>query len=82
MNPLPSPPTAPVDAGDPASARPRRRQLVVGAGVAAGAALAAAAFRQPAAGGAPVAAAGPESTSDEGYRLTEHVRRYYESTRT
>jgi hypothetical protein len=55
---------------------------VVGAGVAAGAAVAAAAFRQPAGSGTEPAAAAPDASSPEGYRVTEHVRRYYESTRT
>ena len=74
-------PTSRIDA--PAAQGPRtgRRQLVVGAGVAATAALAAAAFAPR--GAAPAAAkAGSEPAQGEGYRLTDHVRRYYETTRT
>ena len=62
-------------------AQPQRRQLVVGAGVAAGAAIAATALRQH--GEAPAAVAKAEPASAEsGYRLTDHVRRYYDTTRT
>jgi len=61
---------------------PKRRQLIVGAGVAAGAALAAATLGRHAK--APVAAAAAErgTTEGEGYRLTDHVLRYYETTRS
>ena len=63
--------------------RTGRRRLVVGAGVAAGAALAAAALqrkrrhrsRRP-------PRPRPTRLLNEGYRLTDHVRRYYETTRT
>ena len=59
-----------------------RRRLVVGAGVAAGAAVAVAALqRKPASEPAAAAAdAGPEHA--QGYRLTDHIRRYYETTRS
>ena len=64
-------------------AQPKRRQLVVGAGVAAGAALAAAALRQHAVEApAALARAEPEPAASPGYRLTDHVRRYYDTTRT
>jgi len=71
------PPVAPASSG----AQPKRRQLVVGAGVAAGAAIAASALRQHAEAPVAVAKAEPASASS-GYRLTDHVRRYYETTRT
>ena len=68
--------TKPADAG-----RPDRRTVVVGAGVAGAAAVAAHALHRagveaPADAPAPVA-----STEGEGYRLTAHVRRYYETTK-
>jgi hypothetical protein len=71
----------------PSSAAPRdgtpaRRRLVVGAGVAAGAALAVAALQRRPETKTPMAAADSEPPSGQGYRLTEHVRRYYETTRT
>lgn len=74
----------------PAAAQPspplaqesRRRSLVVGAGVAGVAALAAGALHR----GTHAEASGEQLTSasgtDTGYRLTEHVRRYYETTRS
>jgi hypothetical protein len=63
--------------------QPQRRQLVVGAGVAAGAAIAtAAALRHGAQAPAGVAKAEPDKTAPEGYRLTDHVLRYYETTRS
>ena len=74
-------PTSRTDAPEPKGLLTGRRQLVVGAGVAAGAALAVAAFARH--GAAPAAAkteSGP--AQGEGYRLTDHVRRYYETTRT
>jgi len=75
-------PTVRIDA--PAAHGPRtgRRQLVVGAGVAATAALAAAAFAPRGAAPAAAAKAGSDPAQGEGYRLTDHVRRYYETTRT
>ena len=75
-------PTARADALESQRPRTGRRQLVVGAGVAATAALAAAALAPR--GGAPAAAAkaGSDPAQGEGYRLTDHVRRYYETTRT
>jgi hypothetical protein len=61
----------------------RRRGWVLGAGVAGAAALAANALRT---GTAPIAAvaagARPGGTAEtDGYRLTDHVRRYYETTK-
>jgi len=75
-------PTSRIDA--PAAQGPRtgRRQLVVGAGVAATAALAAAAFAPHVAAPGAAAKAGSDPAQGEGYRLTDHVRRYYETTRT
>ncbi len=59
-----------------------RRSLVVGAGVAGVAAVAAAALHRGAVEVAPVAAAAkPAATDGEGYRLTAHVQRYYETTK-
>jgi hypothetical protein len=60
----------------------KRRQLVVGAGVAAGAAAAAAALGQRVAGPVAAAKSVPGATEGEGYRLTDHVLRYYETTRS
>ena len=61
---------------------PKRRQLVVGAGVAAGAAIAAATLKQKVEAPAEVAKAAADTPAASGYRLTDHVRRYYETTRT
>lgn len=63
--------------------KPKRRGLLLGAGaVVAGGAVAAVASRsgvEPA-----VAAAEQQARADDasGYRLTDHVRRYYETART
>ena len=78
--PLPTSPGA--AAPDSGSQRLGRRRVVVGAGVAAGAALAAAALpRRP--GAEPEVAGGAKvEKSAEGYRLTDHIRRYYETTRS
>jgi hypothetical protein len=72
----------PLDA--PASFAPhsRRRQLVVGAGVAAGAAFAAAALVRRVEAPPVVAGAKAGAAPAEGYRLTDHILRYYETTRT
>ena len=77
-----SPRSAPVDV--PASSGPlsKRRQLVVGAGVAAGAALAAAALKQRGEAPPALAEGKPDAAQTQGYRLTDHVLRYYETTRT
>ena len=75
-------PTLRTDPSDSQEPRTGRRRLVVGAGVAAGAALAAAALQRKLDTAAPAAAAETGTTSPEGYRLTDHVRRYYETTRT
>jgi NAD(P)H-hydrate repair Nnr-like enzyme with NAD(P)H-hydrate epimerase domain len=69
-------------AADSSAPQPKRRQLVVGAGVAAGAAFAAAAALRSAETPAAVAEAKPDAATPQGYRLTEHVRRYYETTRS
>jgi hypothetical protein len=73
---------AQADASDTSSPQPKRRQLVVGAGVAAGAAIATVALRQKVDAPAPVAKGGAEGSTSEGYRLTDHIRRYYETTRS
>jgi hypothetical protein len=58
-----------------------RRNLVAGAG-AAGAAVAAVALLPVAPTAAPVAAAeAAADKADEGYRLSEHVQRYYQTAR-
>jgi len=75
-------PTSRADLPDSQGPRTGRRQLVVGAGVAATAALAAAAFAPHVAAPGAAAKAGSDPAQGEGYRLTDHVRRYYETTRT
>jgi hypothetical protein len=57
-----------------------RRGLVVGAGVAGVAAVAAHALHRGAVE-APAAAATTAAVAGEGYRLTPHVLRYYETTK-
>ena len=57
-----------------------RRGLLVGAGVAGVAAVAASALHRGVIGEAAVAAA-PAVPAGEGYRLTPHVLRYYETTK-
>jgi hypothetical protein len=57
-----------------------RRGFVVGAGVAGAAAVAAHALHRVAAD-APLAAAAQALPKGEGYRLTPHVLRYYETTK-
>jgi len=62
-----------------------RRGLVIGAGVAGAAAVAAKVLMpgDPATGtAAPVAGAKPAVAGAAGYQLTQHVPRYYETTRT
>ncbi|MGZ5155477.1 MAG: formate dehydrogenase [Caldimonas sp.] len=63
------------------AARADRRGLVVGAGVAGVAAIAARALHRGAVEAAPVAGAKTAASDGEGYRLTPHVLRYYETTR-
>jgi len=76
-------PTSRTDASESQGLRTGRRRLVVGASVAAGAAVAAAALhRQVTTGGPVVASDNTRETPDQGYRLTDHVRRYYETTRS
>jgi hypothetical protein len=74
----------PVATTDPieATPRPRRRELVIGAGVAAGAAVAAASLHRAVDTPAPALASSKDTPPAEGYRLSEHVRRYYETTRS
>jgi len=76
--PLPTSPSASESQG----LRTGRRRLVVGAGVAAGTALAAVVLQRKAETGVPAAAAETGEPAAQGYRLTDHVRRYYETTRT
>lgn len=67
-------------ASEPSSSKPGRRGLVVGVGVAGAAAVAARALHRSAID-APVAAAPGAAVRGEGYRLTPHVLRYYETTK-
>jgi hypothetical protein len=75
-------PTSQVEASESTGLRTGRRALVVGAGVAAGAALAAAALHRKGETASPPVAAETGPAPAQGYRLTEHVRRYYETTRS
>lgn len=59
-----------------------RRGLVVGVGVAGATALAAQALHRGANPSTAVASAAPASEAGDGYRLTDHVKRYYETTRS
>ena len=62
-------------------ARPDRRGLVVGAGVAAAAGLAAAVLHRRAVDVPVASTAQPTPAPADGYRETEHVLRYYQTTR-
>jgi len=75
-------PTSRADASESEGPGTSRRRLVVGASVAAGAAVAAAALHRRAETTAPAVASDIRATPDQGYRLTDHVRRYYETTRS
>lgn len=68
--------TTPAEAG-----RPDRRAVVVGAGVAGTAAVAAHALQRAGVDAPAQPSASVASTEGAGYRLTPHVRRYYETTR-
>lgn len=68
----------PVDVAEPA--RVGRRTMFLGAG-AAGALAAAAAALPTGQVAAPVAQAAQPEPADGGYRLTEHVQRYYQTAR-
>lgn len=59
-----------------------RRGLVVGAGVAGAAAVTAAALHRGSVSSPAVASSGPSSAGHDGYRLTDHIKRYYETTRS
>jgi hypothetical protein len=76
-----SAPSAPSDAG--AADRPALKRRTVFAGVGAVGALAAAASLLPKAPGpAQAVAAVPQAVdADGGYRLTDHVKRYYQTAR-
>ena len=75
-------PTARSDSPELEAPRAGRRRVVVGASVAAGAAVAAAALHRQREVPAAAASVQPGDAPDSGYRLTDHVRRYYETTRT
>ncbi|MGZ8259250.1 MAG: formate dehydrogenase [Caldimonas sp.] len=76
-------PSSPVPRPEACATPPRAgRRLVLGAGAAAAAALAAAAAQRAGAPKAEATAAKTDAAPAEGYRLTDHIRRYYETTRT
>ena len=76
MSPRPNP-----SADEPNAGSLTRRRLFAGAG-AAGAAAAVASLLPATKTPAPaVAPSGTEAAADTGYRLTEHVRRYYQTAR-
>ena len=61
---------------------PSRRGLLLGSGVVAVAGVAAAVGARALQSAAPeVAAAKPQDDTQDGYRLSPHVQRYYETTR-
>ncbi|AQW32772.1 twin-arginine translocation signal domain-containing protein (plasmid) [Ralstonia syzygii subsp. celebesensis] len=76
-------PHAPAQA-DATDAAPARRRFLVGAAVAAAAAAGTAATAghlvQPPASGDDATAAEPADDKATGYRLTEHIRKYYKTT--
>ncbi|HEX7383124.1 MAG TPA: formate dehydrogenase [Burkholderiaceae bacterium] len=65
----------------PAATPLKRRGVLLGAAAAAGAAVVAAKV-VPAGAPEPVAAAPAKPEGEAGYRLTAHVKRYYETART
>ena len=71
----PAPPAA--EASNPID----RRKLVLGAGVAGAAAVAAQAFRPEAAAVVPVGLAKAPAEAGDGYQVTPHVLRYYETAK-
>jgi len=73
--------TRPATVQEPASSRIDRRGLVVGAGVAGAAAVAAGTLHRAAVDLPAPAAPKTASTDGEGYRLSAHVKRYYETTK-
>jgi len=75
-------PTSQADISESQGLRTGRRRLVVGASVAAGAAFAAAALQHKGETVKPAVASGTSATPEQGYRLTDHIRRYYETTRS
>ena len=78
-NPLP---TVPTDAPVSSASGTSRRRLVVGAGVAAGAAVAVAALQRKPEAAPETASADGGQPPAQGYRMTDHIRRYYETTRS
>lgn len=79
MKPISAKPPEP--APDQPSALPGRRGLLMGAGAAGVAAVAASALHRGAIGEAVAVTAVPTVPAGEGYRLTPHVLRYYETTK-
>lgn len=70
------------DSDSQAQRRGRRRVVAVGGGVAAAAALAAVALPGRRESESKVAKGADGRPAADGYRLTEHIRRYYETTRS
>ncbi|MCE9660936.1 MAG: formate dehydrogenase [Burkholderiales bacterium] len=66
--------------GEPSPVRTGRRGLLLGAGAVGAAAVAAGALHRGVIAEAAVAAV-PAAAEGEGYRLTPHVLRYYETTK-
>lgn len=74
-----NPSSPPESKSGPADAKRRGFMLALGAGGVGAAAMAVRSLP----GAAPAAASGgAEATSGEGYRLTDHVKRYYQTTKT
>ncbi len=71
----------PVASAADASTPIDRRKLVLGAGVAGAAVVAAQAFRPEAAVVASVAPAKAPAETGDGYQVTQHVLRYYETAK-
>ena len=73
--------TRPTSPASEASTPIDRRKLVLGAGVASAAVVAAQAFRPEAVAVAPVNVAKAPTETGDGYQVTPHVLRYYETTK-
>jgi len=65
----------------PGASPNQRRSLLLGAGAAGAAVLAARAWPTAPADAAAPGAAAPEAAAKGGYQLTQHVLRYYETTK-
>ena len=76
-----TPAQRPADTAATPVARRDRRGLVVGTGIAGVAAVAAATLGRAGVPAPAVEASGKAPVEGEGYRLTPHIRRYYETTK-